>query len=66
MRERMTMKKYLQACEMGGSIYGKKRITARKDARAGMTHDKNDLLSSFSNFYKKQSITMGRVFRRDK
>lgn len=57
------MKKHLQACEIGGSIYGKKRTTINK------THSKNteasrDLISKHNSFYKKQSAAMDRIFRR--
>jgi len=59
-------KKYLQACEFGGSIYGKKRTTRKKTQSGNNSSRKNDLINSYTKFYKKQHETMDGFFKRDK
>ena len=58
-------KKHLQACEMGGSLYGKTQTTVKvgfdkKDA------DKKRLMRDYTQLYKRQIAVMDKVFRRDK
>ncbi|MFH1799154.1 MAG: hypothetical protein ABH844_07465 [Candidatus Omnitrophota bacterium] len=61
------MKKYLQACELGGSIYGRKRTAARSGRSSkSSTRKKTNLLNDYDNLYKNQFSLMSRIFRRAK
>ncbi|MBU0683031.1 MAG: hypothetical protein ABIH85_01005 [Candidatus Omnitrophota bacterium] len=60
------MKKYLQACEFGGSIYGKKRTTSKKKSSGTKRSNKSGLASSYTSFYKKQFAVMDKFFKQDK
>ena len=55
------MKKFLQACELGGSIYGKDKRSSRAK-KMKKTPGKEDLRSSCKNFYKDQVDMFTRVF----
>ncbi|MDD5634167.1 MAG: hypothetical protein PHW46_02705 [Candidatus Omnitrophica bacterium] len=56
------MKRYLQACEIGGSLYGKAK-SSRKAGYQRKKENKEDLISSYSSFYKKQYEVFNKVFR---
>ncbi|MFH1395387.1 MAG: hypothetical protein ABIH09_04440 [Candidatus Omnitrophota bacterium] len=60
------MKKYLQACEFGGSIYGKKRTTNKRSNSNNKHSNRPGLVSSYSKFYKKQFAVMDKFFKNDK
>ena len=54
-------KKMLQACTIGGSLYGK--VPQRNRPPVGINHDGNkDLASSYKNFYRNQVDMMSKVF----
>ena len=60
------MKKYLQACEIGGSIYGKKQAI---DVKLTSTSDDKQLdddsgIDNWSRLYRKQARILSKVFRR--
>ncbi len=58
------MKKYLQACEIGGSIYGKKRTTGKKINLDNKCADKENLMASYNTFYKNQVAALNKIIRR--
>ena len=61
------MKKYLQACEIGGSIYGKrKKADIKKMPGDDKGPDGEDLMSSYKKLYRRQIDVMDKVFRHDK
>lgn len=54
-------KKTLQACELGGSLYGK--VSSRSgDSGSGAKDTQNNLSLDYKNFYRSQSNTMSRLF----
>lgn len=60
------MKKYLQACEIGGSIYGKKQTI---DVKIASTSDNKQLnddggMDNWSRLYRKQARILSKFFRR--
>ena len=56
------MKKYLQACEMGGSIYGTGKTNNAK-SRTGDRHEREKgLPMKYNHFYKRQSAVMEKLF----
>ncbi|HPN73346.1 MAG TPA: hypothetical protein PKZ41_05050 [Candidatus Omnitrophota bacterium] len=57
-------KRRLQACEIGGSLYGKVHNHAVQTGKSE-PEAKNDLASSYKNFYRNQMDTMSKVFGRD-
>lgn len=59
-------KKYLQACEIGGSIYGKKRTTDKKKGPDESQAEEKDMLGSYSRLYRKQLAIMNKVFRHNR
>ena len=59
------MKKYLQACELGGSIYGKKKNSAEKDSDGTAKNLKEDSITAYRKFFKNQLVNMDRVYRRE-
>jgi hypothetical protein len=59
------MKKFLQACDLGGSIYGKGKRHFEKGA-GEKTKEKEDLMSSYRNLYKNQVNMMNKVFGRSR
>lgn len=59
------MKKYLQACELGGSIYGKKRVRTRvRGSNKSFDKRKTNLLNEYDSFYRNQLNLMSKIFRR--
>ncbi len=60
------MKKYLQACETGGSIYGKERAAEKGRGPDDRCAEKEDLTGTCNRLYKKQIVIMNKVFRRDR
>jgi len=57
-------KRHIQACEIDGSLYGKKRTTAKKSMLSKKTsRKKNNLINEYSHFYKKQASIMDKMFR---
>ncbi|MFC1479886.1 hypothetical protein ACFL5Y_00340 [Candidatus Omnitrophota bacterium] len=58
------MKKYLQACEMGGSIYGKKKPADERFRSIDRNEVKEDLMGSYSKFYRHQVVRMNKLFQR--
>ncbi len=59
------MKKYLQGCELGGSMYGKSQPNKKKDPRV-KGEEKEDLMGTYRKLYKNQVLIMNKVFRQDK
>jgi hypothetical protein len=59
------MKKYLQACEIGGSIYGKHRGNPKKRTAGAQRNNREDAVASYHAFYKSQVDALYKVFRRD-
>lgn len=57
------MKKYIQGCEIGGSIYGKQH-SDKKNPRE-KREEKEDLTGSYKKLYRNQVIIMNKVFRQD-
>ncbi|MFH1877447.1 MAG: hypothetical protein ABH883_01390 [Candidatus Omnitrophota bacterium] len=60
-------KKYIQPCEIGGSLYVKR--TGEKDVRRTldtMRPEKEDILSSYTRFYRSQLQEMDKIFHRKK
>ena len=55
------MKKFLQACDLRGSLYGKGKQSSEKDA-GEKAEEKEDLM----NLYKNQVNMMNKVFGRKK
>ena len=55
-------KKYLQACSFSGSIYGKEKSSGKRK-RGAKSSSKNDLVSSYSKFFKKQYGVMSSFFK---
>jgi hypothetical protein len=59
-------KRYLQACELGGSIYGKKRMTDRKGSVEKKRNNGGDMMSSYTKFYRSQVSAMYKVLHKDR
>lgn len=59
------MGKYLQACKMNGSLYGKKENPDKKAKSDKSQLVEENLLNGYSKLYKKQLVIMNKVFRRD-
>ena len=59
-------KRYIQACEAGGSIYGRRSSYSLHDNKVKGTADQgvSSSLSSYRDFYKKQADAMEKIFRR--
>ncbi|MEA3489141.1 MAG: hypothetical protein U9R44_02215 [Candidatus Omnitrophota bacterium] len=60
------MKKHLQPCELGGSIYGKKRMAGKKKGESRPKSADATDSTDYTKLYKKQFIIMNRVFGRKK
>ncbi|MDD4956649.1 MAG: hypothetical protein PHH49_03570 [Candidatus Omnitrophica bacterium] len=60
------MKRFLQACEMGGSIYGKKKTSKNNTPRKGTKYNKTDAMTEYDRLYRYQISAMERIFKRDK
>ncbi len=58
------MKRYLQACETGGSIYGKKIGSLGKSQNED--EEKEDLKGAYDKLYKRQVNALNKVFKRVK
>lgn len=59
------MKKFLQACELGESIYGRKKNSQSRTRRKPV-HAGKDMMGSYRTLYKEQLSAMDRVFGRNK
>ena len=59
------MKKYLQGCEIGGSLYGKQQQPKEKNPREKNT-EREDLTGSYRKLYRNQVLIMNKVFRPEK
>ncbi len=59
------MRKYLQACEIGGSIYGKHREIPQKRVSGTRRNSREGAVASYHAFYKSQVDALYKVFRRD-
>lgn len=60
------MKRYLQACEVGGFIYGKKRQALQKSPAEKKYSSSCNMVSSYNDFYKNQVMALRRVISNDK
>ena len=60
------MKKYLQACNMNGSIYGRNTGQEGNNSSKDKLNKKESLSSSYSKLYKQQLVAMDKVFGRTK
>ena len=61
------MKKFLQACEIGGSLYGKRRVATRREngsVKKSETMAEKDRIAAYNRFYKNQLAAMDKVFHR--
>ena len=58
------MKRYLQACETGGSIYGKKASSRGKGRNKD--EEDEDLKGAYDKLYKRQVNALNKVFKRVK
>lgn len=61
-REPVKTKKFLQACELGGSLYGKEGAVKGKAALRSRGGDSKTLFESYDSLFKKQSEAMAKVF----
>ena len=59
-------KRYLQACEIGGSIYGKKRQTAKQPLHVRTKAPKQDVIAVYNKFYKDQVAALYKAIHNDK
>jgi hypothetical protein len=59
------LKKYLQACETGGSIYGKKKPESDESTPDHKHAQQNNHMVAYSTFYKKQVNALFRLFRKE-
>lgn len=58
-------KRFLQACEIGGSLYGKKRTTSKSGtARRGKIQKKN-LVETYNKFYKDQVSALYKAIQKN-
>lgn len=61
------MKRFLQPCNMTGSLYGKKDREKNNKQSPGMnSHKKKDLVTSYEDLYKTQYVTMAKLFNNAK
>lgn len=61
------MKRYLQPCNMNGSLYGKKdRRVYAKQTPAIKPKEKKDLVNSYEELYKTQYVAMAKLFNKAK
>jgi hypothetical protein len=61
----MADKKFLQACQTGGSIYGKRRAGDRELDEKGAV-SKDDLMVVYNKFYKNQVAALYKIIRDNK
>ena len=60
------MKKYIQPCDLSGTMYGKRNSGKRKTSKApNKTSGNAGLQSAYSKLYKDQFNEMSRFFHRD-
>ncbi len=59
-------KKYLQACDISGSIYGKTRSTDNRPGRQDKPSEKDDNITSYNSLYKRQVAILNKIIRREK
>jgi len=59
-------KKYIQACDIGGSIYGKKSSTGKKVSPNHRSVGKNDIRRVYNKFYKDQVTALYNAINKDK
>lgn len=64
MRRHSEPRRYLQACEIGGSIYGKAPRQEKGDYFVNHSTNGEDLINAYNSLYKKQFEAFDRVFRR--
>ncbi|MEA3489759.1 MAG: hypothetical protein U9R44_05420 [Candidatus Omnitrophota bacterium] len=62
----MKKKKFLQACDIGGSIYGKKRSSGKKVSPIHKSVTSKELMEVYSKFYKDQVSALYRAVRKKK
>ncbi len=61
----MTKKKgFIQAVELGGSIYGKKRSTGKNVSPNHRSVSKKDIMSVYDKFYKKQADALYKAIKK--
>jgi len=51
-------KKYIQSCELGGSIYGKTRQTNKAASASNSKVTKKDLMQVYNQFFKSQASAL--------
>jgi hypothetical protein len=54
-------RKYIQACNVGGSIYGKKRNTKKRTTISSKQVSKKDLAEVYNKFFKDQVAALYRA-----
>ena len=57
-------KKILQACEIGGSIYGRTLDRGRSQGKK-ISDSGGDLMAHYKNFYREQLNIMNKVFEKN-
>lgn len=57
-------KKYIQACEITGSIYGKKRAIGKRVSPNHMSVNREELAKVYNKFYKDQVTALYRALHR--
>ncbi len=58
-------KKHIQACDLSGSIYGKKRTTRKKVSPNHRSVSKKDLTRVYNKLYKDQVTALYRAIHKD-
>ncbi|MCK4852379.1 MAG: hypothetical protein KAS86_04615 [Candidatus Omnitrophica bacterium] len=58
-------KKYIQACEVGGSIYGKKHTTEKRNTAGHGKASKKDIVKVYNRFYRDQVAALYRAIHHD-
>jgi len=56
-------KKFIQPCELGGSIYGKKRSTSKTSNTSNSKAQKKNLVDTYNKFYKDQAEALYRAIQ---
>jgi len=65
-KDEQMKKRYLQACEVGGSIYGKKRQTGKQHHANVNRISKKDVVEVYNKFYKDQVAALYKAIHNDK